>query len=141
VAASLSKIGIKVTVNATPKSTFWAENRKLNTSFFLMGWASADGDASSILDAIVHSYDKVKGFGNRGRFSNAEVDALIDQSSAIMNSDERLKYLQKAQKIALTDLQCFIPLHYQVDLYAFGKTINFEPRTDSRIWAFDISAR
>lgn len=138
VASSLAKIGIKVSVNATPKSTFWAENRKLNTSFFLMGWASADGDASSILDIIIHSFDGKKGFGNRGRYSNAAVDELIDTSSGIMDPEKRLTYLKKAQRIALVDQQCIIPLHYQVDLYAFNKKVHFEPRTDSRIWAFDI---
>jgi peptide/nickel transport system substrate-binding protein len=140
VASSLAKIGIKVKVNATPKSTFFKETGKLNTSFFLIGWASSDGDASSILDGVVHSFDKDKGYGryNRGRFLNAEVDALIEESASIMNPVKRLKVLQEAQKIALVDNQCFIPLHYQVDIYASSKKVHFEPRTDSRIWVFDI---
>ncbi len=140
VASSLAKIGITVKVNATPKSTFFKETGKLNTSFFLIGWASSDGDASSMLDGVVHTNDKVKGYGryNRGRFSNAKVDELIERSAGIMDPDERLKVLQEAQKIALVDEQCFIPLHYQVDIYAASKKINFEPRTDSHIRAFDI---
>ncbi len=140
VASSLAKIGIRVKVNATPKSTFFAETGKLNTSFFLIGWASSDGDASSILDGCVHSYDAKKGYGryNRGRFSSPKADALIEESAGIMNSEKRLKVLQDAQKVALVDDQCFIPLHYQVDIYAASKKVHFEPRTDSRIWAFDI---
>ena len=140
VASSLAKIGIKVKVNATPKSTFFKETGKLNTSFFLIGWSNSDGDASSILDGVVHSFDKDKGYGryNRGRFLNAKVDALIEESASIMDSVKRLKVLQEAQKVALVDNQCFIPLHYQVDIYASSKKINFEPRTDSRIWVFDI---
>ncbi len=140
VASSLAKIGIKVKVNATPKSTFFAETGKLKTSFFLIGWASSDGDASSVLDGVVHSFDKNKGYGryNRGRYSNAKVDALIEESAGIMDPAERLKVLQKAQKIAIVDDQCFIPLHYQVDIYASSKDIKFEPRIDSRIWVYDI---
>lgn len=139
VASSLAKIGIKVKVNATPKSTFFAETGKLNSSFLLLGWACGDGDASSILDADVHSYDE-KGYGryNRGRYSNSKVDALIEKSAGIMDSDERLKVLQEAQKIALVEDQIFIPLHYQVDIYASSKKVYFEPRIDSFIWAFDI---
>ena len=140
VASSLAKIGIKVKVNATPKSTFFKETGKLNTSFFLIGWASSDGDASSILDGCVHTYNAETGYGryNRGRYSNTKVDALIEKSAGIMDATERLKVLQEAQKIAIVDDQNFIPLHYQVDIYASSKDIKFETRTDSRIWAFDI---
>ncbi|MDX1810005.1 MAG: ABC transporter substrate-binding protein [Sulfurospirillaceae bacterium] len=140
VASSLAKIGIRVKVNATPKSTFFAETGKLNTSFFLIGWSNSDGDQSSILDGCVHSYDAKKGYGryNRGRFSDPKVDALIEKSASIMVPKERLKVLQEAQKIAMVDDQCFIPLHFQVDIYASSKKVHFQPRADSRIWAFDI---
>jgi len=140
VASSLAKIGIKVKVNATPKSTFFKETGKLNTSFFLIGWASSDGDASSILDGVVHTHDADKGYGryNRGRFSSPKADKLLEESAGIMDPKARLKVLQEAQRIALVDEQCFIPLHYQVDIYASNKKVKFEPRTDSRIWAFDI---
>lgn len=140
VASSLAKIGIKVKVNATPKSTFFAETGKLNTSFFLIGWASSDGDASSILDGVVHTHDAAKGYGryNRGRFSSPEADKFIEESAGMMDPEKRLKALQEAQRIALVQEQCFIPLHYQVDIYASSKKVHFEPRADSRIWAFDI---
>ena len=140
VASSLAKIGIKVKVNATPKSTFFKETGKLNSSFFLIGWASSDGDASSILDGVVHTYNADTGYGryNRGRYSNTKVDALIEESAGIMDPAKRLKTLQDAQKISMIDDQSFIPLHYQVDIYASSKKIKFETRTDSRIWAYDI---
>jgi len=140
VASSLAKIGIKVKVNATPKSTFFKETGKLKTSFFLIGWASSDGDASSILDGCVHTHNSETGYGryNRGRYSNTKVDALIEESAGIMDPAKRLKVLQDAQKLAIVDDQNFIPLHYQVDIYASSKNVKFEPRTDSRIWAYDI---
>jgi len=55
-----------------------------------------------------------------------------------MDPAKRLKVLQEAQKLAIVDDQNFIPLHYQVDIYASKKDIKFETRTDSRIWAYDI---
>ncbi len=140
VASSLAKIGIKVKVNATPKSTFFKAVRNRDTSFFLIGWASSDGDASSVLDGVVHSTDDKKGYGryNRGGFADPVVDKYIEDSAGIMDPAARLKALQAAQKIAVVDDQGFIPLHYQVDIYASSKKIHFEPRTDSRIWAYDI---
>ena len=55
-----------------------------------------------------------------------------------MHPKERLSYLQEAQKIALVDDQCLIPLHFQVDLYAADKKIHFEPRMDGHLWVYDI---
>lgn len=142
VASSLAKIGIKVKVNATPKSTFFAETGKLNTSFFLIGWSSTDGDASSILDGVVHTYDLAKGYGryNRGRFSSPQADKLIEQSAGEMDKDKRLKLLQDAHRKAFVDELCFIPLHYQVDIYASSKKVDFKPRTDAWIVVKDIKA-
>lgn len=140
VASSLAKIGIKVKVNATPKSSFFPRTAKQDTSFFLIGWASSDGDGSSMLDGVVHSKDDKKGYGryNNGKFSDPRVDKLIEESDANMNPKDRVKQMREAQRIALIEDQGFIPLHFQVDIYASSKKVKFTPRTDSKIWAFDI---
>ena len=140
VASSMAKIGIKVKVNATPKSSFFPRTAKQDTSFFLIGWASSDGDGSSMLDGVVHSKDDAKGYGryNNGKYSNPKVDKLIEESDANMNPASRVKEMRKAQHIAIVQDQSIIPLHYQVDIYASSKKIKFTPRTDSRIWAYDI---
>ncbi len=140
IASSLAKIGIKVKVNALPKATFFPKTDRLDTSFFLIGWASTDGDGSSFLDGIVHSYDKAKGYGryNRGRYHNPEVDKLIEQAAVTLDPKKRLEIMRKAQRIALLHDQNIIPLHFQVDLYACKKSINFQPRTDTHIYVYDI---
>ena len=143
VATTLAKIGIRVRVNAVPKSRFFDKVRRLDSSFLLIGWENSDGDASSILDACIHSFSQTEGYGryNYGRFSNPEADKLIRKSANIMDSVKRLSYLQKAQKVALVDQQCIIPLHFQVDLYAANKKVDFKPRVDGQIWAFDIKKK
>lgn len=131
VASSLSRIGIKMKVNALPKETFFPMTDRLEASFMLIGWACADGDGSSFLDGIAHSYDKVLGFGryNRGRYSNPAVDAKIKAASATVNQKERLANMQAAQKVAMDD-QAFIPLHYEVDLYGKTRDLKWTPRVD-----------
>jgi len=140
IATTLAKIGIRVNVNAIPKSRFFSKISRLDTSFFLIGWESSDGDSSSMLDACIHSFSQVKGFGryNYGRFSNQKVDDLIEKSATVMDIPKRLNYMQEAQKSALLDNQCIIPLHFQIDLYAASKKVHFRPRIDGQIWAFDI---
>ena len=141
VASSLAKIGIKVKVNAIPKKTFFPMTDRRETSFFLIGWSCADGDASAYLDGIAHTYDTDKGYGryNRGRYSNAKVDALIEAASATVDQEERLKNMKAAQKLALLEDQSVIPLHYQVDLYAKSKSLNWKPRADHYFWYADMS--
>jgi len=140
IASSLSRIGIKVKVNALPKATFFPKTDRLDTSLFLIGWASTDGDGSSFLDGITHTHDKEKGYGryNRGRYSNAKVDALIEKAGITIDEKERLSYLVEAQRIALVEDMSVIPLHFQVDLYASGKKIKFAPRTDSHMYVYDM---
>jgi hypothetical protein len=46
-----------------------------------------------------------------------------------------------AQKIALTDDQSIIPLHYQVDLYAYNDKITFKPRVDSHLYVFEMGKK
>ena len=143
IASSLAKIGIKVKVNALPKATFFPKTDRLDTSFFLIGWASSDGDGSSFLDGIVHTYAPDKGYGryNRGRYSNAKVDSLIEKAGVTLDQKERLKYLREAQKIALCEDQNVIPLHFQVDLYASKKNIDFTPRTDTHMYVYDMKLK
>ncbi len=132
VASSLAKIGITVKVNALPKATFFPMTDRRETSFFLIGWACGDGDASAFLDGIAHTFDKQKGYGryNRGRYSNSKVDELVEAASATVVPQERLKAMIEAQRIALLEDQAFIPLHFSVDLYAISKKIAWKPRAD-----------
>ena len=140
IASQLARIGIEVTVNAIPKKTFFPMTDRRESSFFLIGWACADGDASAFLDGIAHTHDTDRGYGryNRGRYSNAKVDQLIESASATVDSDQRLAFMREAQKIALVEDQAFIPLHYQVDLYAKSDKVRFVPRADHYFWYADM---
>jgi len=142
VGSSLAKLGIKIKVNAIPKKTFFPMTDRRESSFFLIGWSCADGDASAFLDSIAHTYDKDKGFGryNRGRYSNPKADKLIEAAGATVNQDERLKSMQEAQKIVLQD-QAFIPLHFQMDLYAKSKKLDWKPRADHYFWYYDMQLK
>jgi peptide/nickel transport system substrate-binding protein len=51
--------------------------------------------------------------------------------------------LQKLNKLAMVDKIVWIPLHYQVDLYALqkGKGIDFQPRPDRWMVYKEISLK
>jgi peptide/nickel transport system substrate-binding protein len=137
VAQMLSRIGIKMSVETMPKSVYFKRasrggpDKTPEFSFILVGWGSGTGEASSPLKSLLHTYDKSQGFGssNRGRYSNPQVDKLIEDALATVDDKKRGAMLAKATEIAIEDVG-IIPLHYQVSSWAARKGLNFKARTD-----------
>lgn len=137
IAQMLTRIGIKTAVETMPKSVYFKRasrggpNKTPEFSFVLVGWGSGTGEASSPLKSLLHTYDKSQGFGssNRGRYSNKEVDALIEEALSTVDDAKRQRLLAKATEIAITDVG-LIPLHYQVSTWAAKKGLSFKARTD-----------
>ena len=143
VASSLARIGITVKVNAIPKASFFPKANDADSSFNLIGWACSDGDGSAFLDGNVHTYDQDKGYGryNGGRYSNKQVDAIIEESSKVLDPEKREQLLIKAMHLALLEDQNIIPLHYQVDLYAVNDKVEMTPRADNYLYFYDMKIK
>jgi peptide/nickel transport system substrate-binding protein len=111
-APMLSRIGIKLTVNAIPKSVFFRKIENLDTSFYLIGWGGGSTDPQIIFEPLAHSYDakSKKGGNNYGRFSDPELDALIDKVATDMNHDRRTTELADMLRMQNRTLH-YLPLH------------------------------
>ena len=109
-------------------------------SFILVGWGSGTGEASSPLKSLLATFDREKGMGpsNRGRYSNPEVDKLINDALATVDDAKRQELLARATEVAIEDVG-IIPLHYQVNTWAMRKGFTYKPRTDERTLAGDIA--
>jgi peptide/nickel transport system substrate-binding protein len=137
IAQMLTRVGIETSVETMPKSVYFKRaagggiDKTPEFSFTLIGWGAATGEASSPLKSLLHTYDKVHGFGtaNFGRYSNAELDKLIEQALATIDDGRRAELLAKATDVAINDLG-LIPLHYQVNTWATRKGLKYIPRTD-----------
>ncbi|KYZ76748.1 hypothetical protein AXX12_10070 [Anaerosporomusa subterranea] len=139
-AAQLAKVGITVNLNIMPKSIFFNHIRPGDkTTICLVGWSSDTADAGIWYRSMFYSRDKLKGSGgsNRGHFANAEFDALVDKADASAKMDERTKYLQDATKLLDKEMP-FIPIYFQESSYGAMKNIEFNPRLDDYIYAYDI---
>ncbi|MBU2514565.1 ABC transporter substrate-binding protein [bacterium] len=137
IAQMLTRIGIKVSVETEPKTTYF--KNAWNYSFLLAGWGSNSGEASSALRAIVSTQDKKKGTGtnNRGRYSNTEVDQAIEQALATIDDTDRLHLLQKATRIAVEDV-AIIPVHFQKGVWAAKKGLYYKTRVDQHTIATGV---
>ncbi|APE45917.1 ABC transporter substrate-binding protein (plasmid) [Sulfitobacter alexandrii] len=140
-ASMLAKVGITLNLNIMPKSNFWGYIRvpTENSSFIMSGWDVPAGDAGSMYGALFYTRDKREGYGqvNRGSFSNAELDKLVDEADATPSLEKRDEILQEATKLLMAEIP-MIPLHYEQDIYGVRDGVTLEPRTDKFIWAYDM---
>ncbi len=147
IAQMLTRIGIDTTVETMPRSVYFKRasaggpEGTPEFSFILVGWGAGSGEASSPLKSLIHTHDKDRGFGasNRGRYSNAEVDAVIEEALATIDDQARQDLLAKATEMAIDD-GAIIPLHYQVNTWGTKKGLSYLPRTDESTLAIGAAA-
>jgi peptide/nickel transport system substrate-binding protein len=141
----LAKIGIKAKLDAKPKSIFFPEVSKGVLEFYLIGWFDGTFDMGRTYFKLGHTRDEAKGFGelNGANYSDPEIDKLLQSTAQIVDPAERGKTLQKLNTMAMNDKIVWIPLHYQVDLYAMQKDrgITFKPRPDQWMVYKEISKK
>ena len=134
-----TRIGVQTTVDAMPWSTYATRAGKQEFAAFLLGWSSGTGEASNPLRALISTYNPQKGLGtvNRGRYSNPEVDSIIDQAVVTSDDTEREQLLRRATRLAMEDV-AIIPLHQQKNIWAMRKGLTYTARADEENRVFDI---
>jgi len=73
-------------------------------------------------------------------YSNKRIDEIVGQAAGQFDRAKRLALLQEANRVAMTDLPQ-IPLHYQMDVYAVRKTLDWFPRRDAQARGWDMRPR
>jgi peptide/nickel transport system substrate-binding protein len=139
----LAKIGIKAVLDVKPKSIFFPDVTQGKYDFYLIGWFDGAFDMGRTYFKLIHSLDKDKGYGswNGTRYSDPEIDKMLESTADIIDPKERESVLQKLNKMTMEEKIAWIPLHFQQDIYAIqkGKGINFQPRPDRWIMLKEIS--
>jgi peptide/nickel transport system substrate-binding protein len=142
VASQLAKIGIKVDVDAKPKSIFFDEVSHQKLDFYLLGWFDGSYDFGRSYAKLLHTVDASAGYGgtNGASYSNPELDKIYAESVKIVDPQQRAAKLRELNEQAMADV-AVIPLHYQQDTYAVNNRSNvkFTPRSDTWIVVKDIS--
>jgi peptide/nickel transport system substrate-binding protein len=122
-----------------PSSVYFTRANKLEFSVMLVGWGADTAEASSPLKALLATFSSEKGMGqaNRGRYSNAKMDALLQQALATVDDGRREQLLQQATAVAMADLG-IVSLYHQESVWATRKGIVYTPRADERTWAHEF---
>jgi len=141
----LTRLGLKMSVETMTRSVFFKRASRGgpdNTpefSFILVGWGAGSGEASSPLKSLLATYDKTRGWGasNRGRYSNPEMDKLLEEALRTVDDQKRQDLLAKATEVAINDVG-IIPLHYQVNTWGTRQGLKYIARTDERTVAMMV---
>ncbi len=138
IAADLSAVGIRARLLPRTPSEMLARVERQQTALYLLGWISDNGDGRMSYEYLLHS--PIAGFGldNGGGYSNPEVDALIERSLARLDGLDRRAVLSRLARLIYDDVPV-LPLYRQADLYALDAGLDFRPRLDRRVRAYDMS--
>ncbi|PZU86740.1 MAG: ABC transporter substrate-binding protein [Chelatococcus sp.] len=121
--AMAQEAGIDLQLRSTELASQLRDQQQGKFQTSRVGWSGrADPDGN------LHQFVTTKGAQNDGRYSNAEVDRLLDQARTIYDPAERKKLYDAAQAI----LQDELPL-----IYLYNETVFFALR--SNISGFRIS--
>jgi peptide/nickel transport system substrate-binding protein len=125
-------------VEAQTWATFVGRAGRAEYSAHLIGWGS-NPDGSHPMRNIIATVTREKGWGasNRGRYSNPELDALLDQAMAELDEAKREQLLIRIQRMAAEDV-AVIPLHIQTNIWAMRRTLAHSPRVDELTRAQDV---
>ncbi|MEF7613900.1 ABC transporter substrate-binding protein [Aquincola sp. MAHUQ-54] len=95
-----ARIGVRLTVDARPKSIYFPKVFSNDTSFFYVGVGGSIADAQVLMDLSMHSQDpaRKKGSLNFGRFTDAELDRLIDDAGSEADPAARAGMIRDAQR-------------------------------------------
>lgn len=132
-AAMWSQIGVVTAVSAMPRATYFPKLEKHDTSLYMLGWGGGAVDPIFILQPVLHGANgKGDGDYNYGRYSNAKLDALIDQVKTETDVEKRHRLINDALMIEHDEL-LHLPLHRQVIPWAMRSNVHAVHRADNLV--------
>jgi peptide/nickel transport system substrate-binding protein len=140
IAQFLTRVGIDTKLETMPSNVFFSRGSKLEFSFLLAGWGSETGDTSSPLRALVGTFDPSQGLGsaNRGRYSDAGLDAMITTAMTQVDDTKRRMLLAAASERAIGQLG-IVPVHYEVSVWGMRKGLAYPARADQYTFAWEVT--
>ena len=96
-------------------ATLYADVLSGNFQLFTLQWTAGALADPDILRRVFHSKQAPPAGFNRGRYSNPEVDALLDRAGNMEDSAERLELYARVQRIIARDVP-YVSLWYKTNV-------------------------
>ncbi len=135
IAGMLSKIGIRIKLNAMPKAAYFPKVQSADTSMYLYGWGVPTFDSLYSLQELMRTKGKgADGAANYSGYSNPKVDELIDKLKTETDFKKRVALTREALLLNQADVG-HIPLHHQIIPWAMRKNVNVVHTPDNALYA------
>ena len=133
VTAMWARIGVKAKLRTLPLVTYFPMIQRYEASIYMLGWGVPTFDALYSLQSLLRTVG-AGGDGNYnvGRYSNPQMDALVERVKVETDLKVRNELLEKALLLSHEDV-AYLPLHNQVIPWAMRKNIEVIHRADNRI--------
>ena len=133
VTAMWAKVGIKAKLRTLPLVTYFPMIQRYEASIYMLGWGVPTFDALYSLQSLTRSVG-AGGDGNYnvGRYSNPQMDALVERIKKEVDLKNRNDLIEKALLLDHEDIS-HIPLHNQIIPWAMKKNIELVHRADNRL--------
>ena len=131
IAAMWSRVGVRTAVQSETTAVWSRRTASLDVSAFMLGHAALPlADVYSTLAEVIHTRTATAGGLNYGRYSNPEVDRLIDQAASESSEPARLAEMRDAFAREKEDIGN-IPLYQQPLTWASRKGIDLHQAPDN----------
>ena len=133
VAAMWAKVGVKAKLRTLPLVTYFPMIQRHEASIYMLGWGVPTFDALYSLQSLVRSVG-AGGDGNYnvGRYSNPQMDALVERVKVETDHKRRNELIEQALILEHQDVS-HLPLHNQVIPWAMKQGIDVVHRADNRL--------
>jgi len=118
----LKDVGINMEIRSNEFATFFADIQKGNFQAYSARWIGANNEPDHF-GLIFHSSRTPPNGANRGRYSNPEVDRLIEMGRREADNERRKPIYQRIQQIVSEDLP-YVSLWYVDNVAVFNKRIH-----------------
>ncbi len=133
VTAMWSRVGVKAKLRTQPLVTYFPMIQRFEASIYLLGWGVPTFDALYSLQSLVRSVGAGgDGNYNLGRYSNPQMDALVERIKKETDAKNRNELIEKALELSHEEVS-HIPLHNQIIPWVSKKNVDLVHRADNRI--------
>lgn len=127
----MGQIGIDVNLVAQSRSLHFPLIANLETDFYLLGWGVPTFDSEYNFNFLVHSRSDDRGSWNGTRYSNAELDEMIQTLGSETDLDVRNATISDIWD-TIQEEQIYVPLHHQVLNWGMKDNIDFPTQPENQ---------
>jgi ABC-type transport system substrate-binding protein len=115
------RIGVQLELRPLEFATFYTDITTGNFQLYTLRWVGANNDPD-FFEYAFGSHKIPPAGANRGRYRNAQLDALLDKARVEPDREKRRALYSQAQQIIATDLP-YLPLWFQDNISVHRKRV------------------